>query len=111
MPTYNPPSSYQETRFLTFWNRLHLPHRLERQHQIGPFYVDFAHLESRVVIEIDGKAFHSTAEQLKRDQERQGYIECQGWSVIRFTGNYIYHYPVRAVRHAQRLIERKIKQQ
>jgi very-short-patch-repair endonuclease len=38
-------------------------------------------------IEIDGAAYHSTPDQIARDQERQNYLESLGWLVIRFTGS------------------------
>lgn len=103
---FTPTVSYIETRFLSFWTKLRVPFRLEQQYQIGPFFVDFAHVASRVVIELDGHAYHSTPEQIEHDQYRQRYIEAQGYRVIRFTGQEVYHMPIYCVRAVQRLIER-----
>lgn len=94
-----------EDRFFLFWRKCNIPYTLTRQYQIGPYYVDFAHLDSRVVIEIDGAAYHSTPEQIERDQYRQQFIERQGWTVTRFTGKQVYHTPGKVVYAAKQLIE------
>ncbi len=99
--TFTPPTSYQEDRFYSFWNKRTSNIPLERQFKIGPYYADFAHIESRTVIEIDGAAYHSTHEQIEHDQRRQFYIESHGWYVIRFTGSQVYRDPVRSVYKAR----------
>ncbi len=62
-------------------------HRLDgkqfrRQHAIGPFFVDFVCLESRLVVEIDGP-IHD--EQHEYDAERDDYLATLGYTVLRFT--------------------------
>ncbi|HLG65562.1 MAG TPA: DUF559 domain-containing protein [Ktedonosporobacter sp.] len=105
---WTPPTSYIEERFLAFWQRFNIPYTLIRQHKIGPYYADFAHLESRTVIEIDGAAYHSTPEQIERDQYRQQRLESWGWNVIRFSGKQVYRDPVRTVYRARNAIERNL---
>ncbi len=39
----------------------------------------------RVVIEIDGRAYHVTADRFERDRERQNRLVAAGWTVLRFT--------------------------
>jgi len=46
------------------------------------------------VIELDGYKYHSTPEQLENDARMQKYIEDCGYTVIRFSGKEVYHYPV-----------------
>lgn len=103
-----PPTSYMEDRFFTFWQKYKLPYTLIRQYPIGPYYADFVHVESRMIIEIDGKAYHSTPEQIQRDQYRQQQLEDWGWTVIRFAGSQIYHDPVRSIYRAKGVIEKNI---
>ncbi len=111
---WEPPTSYQENRFHSFWNKYTSNSNarlrpLERQYKIGPYYADFAHIESKTVIEIDGTAYHSTPEQIKRDQRRQAYIESLGWYVVRFTGQQTQHDPVRSVYKARAVILSRIR--
>lgn len=107
--TWTPPTSYIETRFADFWNRMNVPYRLEPQYQIGPYFADYANLASGIIFELDGKAFHSSPEQKARDAYRQGYLEGRNWLVIRFSGYDIYHYPVRCVLRAKAVIERELR--
>lgn len=46
---------------------------------------DCVHREARVVIEVDGMAWHSTAERFQRDRSRQNALVNEGWHVLRFT--------------------------
>jgi very-short-patch-repair endonuclease len=56
--------------------------KFRRQFPIEPFIVDFACIERRLVIEIDG-GYHDYVDE--KDQSRQQRIETAGWQVIRFT--------------------------
>lgn len=55
--------------------------RFRRQHAIGPFIVDFACVELKLAIEIDGGQHD---EKSKQDVNRSHFLERQGWRVIRF---------------------------
>ena len=66
------------------WNALRA-HRLggwkwKRQLPFGPFYLDFACVEARLVLEVDGGQH---AEQLAYDARRTAFLEAAGWRVIR----------------------------
>lgn len=77
------------------------------QTNIGKYRVDFYLLarlivsnpkvwgkfkEAKIVIECDGKAFHSREDQKTRDAERDKYLKDNGYEVTRFTGSEIYHH-------------------
>lgn len=47
--------------------------------------IDFAHLELRIAIEVDGRAHHSDHSSFERDRARQNDLTLQGWLVLRFT--------------------------
>jgi 5-methyltetrahydrofolate--homocysteine methyltransferase len=55
-----------------------------RQHIIGEFIADFACIPAKLVIEIDG-GYHQLPEQQISDEQRQEWLELQGFTVIRFT--------------------------
>jgi very-short-patch-repair endonuclease len=59
--------------------------KFRRQHAIGPFIADFACIEAKLVIELDGGQHVDSA----RDERRTAYLESQGWSVLRFWNNEI----------------------
>jgi very-short-patch-repair endonuclease len=60
-----------------------------RQHPIGPFISDFACIEGKVVIEIDG-ATHMSDEDQARDSRRTAFLESEGWHVVRVWNNQVY---------------------
>ena len=69
---------------------------LRPQREIGPYRVDFTHSRGllrmkRFVVEIDGHDYHhASREQVRRDYERERYLEARGWQVVRFTGSEVY---------------------
>ena len=54
-----------------------------RQVPIGPYVVDFACLNARLVIELDG-GHHSRDDIAKKDEARTQWLEKEGYRVIRF---------------------------
>jgi very-short-patch-repair endonuclease len=60
--------------------------RFRRQHPIGPYFADFACLELRLVIELDGRQ-HADPRGLERDRVRTAALEERGYEVIRFWNN------------------------
>ena len=57
--------------------------KFRRQHQIGPYIVDFFCNDLKLVVELDGEV-HSEEAQVKKDQKRQSYLESLGFEVLRF---------------------------
>ena len=55
-----------------------------RQYIIGPFITDFACLEPKLIIEVDG-GYHSEPRRAEDDANRQEWLEEQGFKVIRFS--------------------------
>ncbi len=71
------------------WQRLRnnqLGSKVRRQHVIGPFIVDFAFLNERLLIEINGE-YHNEPEQKKYDDARREYLLQLGYRLIRFTND------------------------
>ncbi len=52
------------------------------QYPIGRFFADFANPRKKIVIECDGKAFHSP----EKDAPRDAWMISQGWRVFRLPG-------------------------
>jgi very-short-patch-repair endonuclease len=61
-----------------------------RQVALGGFIVDFASFDARLVIEVDG-ATHSTDEEIARDRARLAAVAAQGFAVLRFTNDEVFH--------------------
>jgi len=66
------------------WQLLRTMHpRFTRQLVISHYVADFACRSLRLIVEVDGGQ-HAT---LATDAERTGYLEAQGWMVLRFWNN------------------------
>ena len=59
-------------------------YRFRRQHPIGKYIADFACIEQKIVIELDGGQHQ---EQLVYDEQRSAFLRAQGWQVVRFWNN------------------------
>lgn len=57
--------------------------KFRRQHQIGPYIVDFFCNEKKLVVELDGDV-HESEEQKKHDHKRDAYLHSLGFTVLRF---------------------------
>ena len=58
--------------------------KFKRQKPIGHYVVDFACIEKKLIIELDGGQH---AEALEYDNERDAWLHSQGYTVLRFWNN------------------------
>jgi very-short-patch-repair endonuclease len=63
--------------------------KFRRQHPIDRYIVDFAKIEGKLIVEVDG-ATHSTAIEVARDSERTRSLEACGFLVFRVTNTDVY---------------------
>jgi very-short-patch-repair endonuclease len=57
----------------------------EHNIRIGPYELDVVWREARLVVEIDGFAYHSSRQAFERDRRRDATLAAAGWTVIRVT--------------------------
>jgi very-short-patch-repair endonuclease len=57
--------------------------KFRRQVPIGPFIADFASIEHRLVVELDGGQHADSASDVRRDR----FLRAGGWRVVRFWNN------------------------
>ena len=55
--------------------------QFRRQYSIGPFFADFACLEAKLLIEVDGSQH---AEREDQDESRSAFLRANGFRVLRF---------------------------
>ena len=63
--------------------------RFRRQVILDGFIADFACLDARILVEVDG-ATHSTDEQIARDALRSAALAAEGFDILRFTNEDVY---------------------
>ena len=74
------------------WSKLRrdaLGYRFHRQKPIGPYIADFACIEAKLVVEIDG-ATHGSEDARAYDSRRTSFLEHDDWRVIRFQNAEVY---------------------
>ena len=68
------------------------------------YEVDFLFPDAKLVVEIDGMAFHTDAEVFQRDRTKQNAIALAGYQVLRFTWWDLVEYPDRVIAQIERAI-------
>ena len=74
------------------WNYLKnngLGTTFKRQHIIGEYIADFVCMDSKLIVELDGK-YHQLPQQQTSDIERTKWLENKGFRVIRFTNEELF---------------------
>jgi very-short-patch-repair endonuclease len=65
--------------------------RPEMNYPLLGFNADFAWVEHRVVLEVDGYPFHSTKTAFERDRRKDAALKGAGWDVVRISRNQVFH--------------------
>ena len=69
------------------WRHLRLKRdhgwKFRRQHRLGPYYADFACLEARLIVELDG-GHHADGAQAAHDAARDAWLRKEGYRILRF---------------------------
>jgi very-short-patch-repair endonuclease len=102
---YVPPESELEARLIALARQYGLPEP-ERQVDLGDDdgwigRVDFLFRGARIVVEVDGAAFHDGLVDRRHDAERDARLSASGWYVLRFRWDDVVNRPA-AVAHSIR---------
>jgi very-short-patch-repair endonuclease len=75
------------------WKQLREANRhgynFRRQHPVGPYIADFAHVSGRLIVEVDG-ATHGTDEEVAHDTHRDAHLRSEDWRVMRISNLDVY---------------------
>jgi very-short-patch-repair endonuclease len=63
-------------------------YKFRRQHPLSEIVLDFACLECRLAIEIDGQA-HDRGDRPERDERRDSFLRSRGFAVLRLPAKYV----------------------
>lgn len=69
------------------------------QFPVSGYFIDFADPVRKIGIEVDGKEWHSSQEQIEKDQKREAILKKFGWTIYRIEGAKTYY--------NQRMVEQK----
>lgn len=66
--------------------------------------VDMTFRDERVIVECDGRRWHTLAESFERDRRRDNQAQAAGWSVLRFTWADVVDRPLETVRQLRAIL-------
>ena len=83
--------SYPEKCFIKFLeeNGYSKKHLIEREKSVFPYYIDFAFINEKIAIEIDGSQHINDQNRIERDEDKNNILINNGWTVLRFTENLV----------------------
>lgn len=83
--------SYPEKCFIKFLEESEYDKKylIEREYPVFPYYIDFAFVDSKVAVEIDGSQHVLDEERVERDKDKDNVLVSNGWKVLRFTENIV----------------------
>jgi very-short-patch-repair endonuclease len=71
-------------------NGLDKKYLIYREYSVFPYFIDFAFINEKVAVEIDGSQ-HLEENRKKRDDEKDALLLSKGWKVLRITANEVTH--------------------
>jgi hypothetical protein len=79
----SPPEEMFWEEYLTIFQR---PYPLIPQYEVfgGRYRLDFANLETKTAVEIDGYEYHGDRQAFRRDRKRDRELMADGWRVLHF---------------------------
>ena len=86
-----------------YLRREQLRYKFRRQQVIDNYIADFACLESKLIIELDGD-YHLTAEQILKDRERTERLSLLGYKVIRFKNEEVIDNPETVIKQIKNIL-------
>lgn len=83
--------SYPEKCFIKFLedNGYDKKYCIEREYPVYPYYIDFAFVDLKVAVEIDGSQHVLDEERIARDEDKDKTLTSTGWKVLRVTENLV----------------------
>ena len=74
--------------------------KLQMQVPVSRYRLDFL-VDKRLVVEVDGAAYHSSQEAIKRDLQRDTFLKGEGFEVLRIPAKITLYHPQQAIEMVQ----------
>ena len=66
------------------------------------FRPDLVFDDVKLIVEIDGFAYHGDRDAFERDRQRQNALTAAGWTVLRFTWRQVHENPIAVIAQIER---------
>lgn len=74
--------SYPEQYFIDLFKNENIS-GWEREYKVGPYFIDFAFIDKKIALEIDGKQHWLNEDRIEKDKKKDILLKQEGWKVIR----------------------------
>jgi very-short-patch-repair endonuclease len=81
--------------------------RLQANAWVGQYMCDFVDERAKVIVEVDGREYHSAPEVFSKDRRRQNDLVLDGWLVLRFSAFDVVSDPDRIARLIAEVVRRR----
>lgn len=79
------------------------------QYQISDMTVDFAFPDHKLVVEVNGKAWHSSEDQISRDRKRWFVLRREGWRRRSYPAEVVFKNPYKVAYTIKTLLETRFR--
>jgi very-short-patch-repair endonuclease len=77
--------------------------KFRRQHPVAPYTADFACVEARLIVEVDGLS-HDVSDQVSHDERRSACLAEAGWRVLRVRDTDVLSEPQRVLDRIKQML-------
>lgn len=100
---WNNKQSWPERFFMKFLDNEKI--KYENEYPVGRFSIDFALLDKKIAIEIDGKTHFTDKETIKRDKRKNKKLKEEGWSLLRIKWTVLFNDTKEVLNQVNKFIE------
>ena len=104
MSRWNNKSSYPEKFFMKVIKNEFDDKNYQREYNVGIYSLDFAWVDKKKVIEIDGAQHQRFEEYKERDKRKDQFLIKEGWKILRIPWKNMYHHPQKEIQRCKNFI-------
>ncbi|RRQ29182.1 DUF559 domain-containing protein [Rhodococcus sp. Eu-32] len=81
--------------------------RMRVNYRVGDYICDLVDEWAMVIVEVDGREFHSAPEVFRKDRRRQNHLVLEGWLVLRYSAFDVLSDPEKVAREIVEVVRRR----
>ena len=79
-----------------------------REYSVFPYYIDFAFIDEKLAVEIDGSQ-HLEEDRRKKDEEKDALLLSNGWRILRIAANEVLHNSNRVIETVSSMLSNDVQ--
>lgn len=89
-------------------NGLDKKYLIYREYSVFPYYIDFAFIDEKLAVEIDGSQ-HLEEDRRKKDEEKDALLLSNGWRILRIAANEVLHNSNRVIETVSSMLSNDVQ--